>query len=147
MVLDLAHPISLSISPCRVTYAKSATPQACPETLTVCVRRVFVWVTRGRTVQQARRGHTAGLGPALDIHSSLREMCTGSILSMQRYTYKITRWHHHTHCSLKREQELKMAYLCPHISHHSSSTSRVGCTQNTQPAHDPAKPQIASLFL
>ncbi len=56
-------------------------PRPALKTLTVCVRRVFVW--------QARRGHTAGLGPALDIHSSLREMCTGSILSMQRYTYKI----------------------------------------------------------
>ncbi len=147
MVLDLAHPISLSISPCRVTYAKSATPQACLKH-SLCVSGVYLceW-PEGE--QSNRPGGVTQLDwdRHWDIHSSLREMCTGSILSMQRYTYKITRWHHHTHCSLKREQELKMAYLCPHISHHSSSTSRVGCTQNTQPAHDPAKPQIASLFL
>ncbi len=88
------------------------------KTLTVCVRP-------GGVTQLDWGRHwtfTAALGKcALEESSQCSVTHTKSMLT------------HYAHCSLKREQELKMAYLCPHISHHSSSTSRVGCKQNTRP--------------
>ncbi len=93
---------------------------------THCVCQACICVTGSGGVTQLDWGRhwtfTAALGKcALEASSQCSVTHTKSMLT------------HHAHCSLKREQELKMAYLCPHISHHSSSTSRVGCKQNTRP--------------